>query len=250
MKPVIQSGPILPPTEEQFSQARVAIQKMKQVFSSYGLVELQQQVVADDQQMEYDELLQQVHKITRRLDEKLPLYWITLKSDDVIRELVAIVLMVERQWERCSRGSPRFIIGLHTLKNMSIQLRKSIKVFEQRHPMITTAVASQQMGDGLTGHRPSSITAPNIPPSAQLTPRQTNQSLTPSVALSKIRPKILIPDLTGLITRCNKDPVSGGAYGNIYNCIYHGPDGDVEVAVKAIRSQFFSAKVMFYGMER
>jgi hypothetical protein len=40
---------------------------------------------------------------------------------------------------------------------------------------------------------------------------------------------ILIPDLTKLITRCSPDPISGGTYGNIYKCIYHGPKGDVEV---------------------
>jgi hypothetical protein len=40
---------------------------------------------------------------------------------------------------------------------------------------------------------------------------------------------ILIPDLTGLITRCSPDPISGGTYGNIYKCIHHGPEGDVEV---------------------
>ncbi|KAG2112148.1 hypothetical protein BD769DRAFT_1642591 [Suillus cothurnatus] len=51
-----------------------------------------------------------------------------------------------------------------------------------------------------------------------------------------------IPDLTRLITRCSPDPISGGAYGNIYKCIYHGPEGDEEVAVKAIRPQFFSAE--------
>ncbi|KAG2038941.1 hypothetical protein BDR03DRAFT_272448 [Suillus americanus] len=48
----------------------------------------------------------------------------------------------------------------------------------------------------------------------------------------------LIPDLTGLITRCSPDPVSGGTYRNIYKCIYHGPEGDEEVAVKVIRPQF------------
>ncbi|KAG2347897.1 kinase-like protein [Suillus weaverae] len=49
-------------------------------------------------------------------------------------------------------------------------------------------------------------------------------------------------DLTGLITRCSQYPVCCGTYGNIYKCIYHGPDGDVEVAVKAIRPGFFSAR--------
>ncbi|KAG1870677.1 kinase-like domain-containing protein [Suillus subalutaceus] len=56
-------------------------------------------------------------------------------------------------------------------------------------------------------------------------------------------PPLLIPDLTRLITRCYQYPVSGGAYGDIYKCVYHGPDGDVEVAVKAIRP-FFSAEVL------
>ncbi|KAJ8585632.1 kinase-like protein [Rhizopogon salebrosus TDB-379] len=51
------------------------------------------------------------------------------------------------------------------------------------------------------------------------------------------RSKILIPDLTALITRCSQDPVCGGTYGNIYRCIYHGLEGDTEVAVKAIRPQ-------------
>ncbi|KIK33035.1 hypothetical protein CY34DRAFT_738667 [Suillus luteus UH-Slu-Lm8-n1] len=42
-------------------------------------------------------------------------------------------------------------------------------------------------------------------------------------------PSVVIPDLTKLITRCVPYPVSGGAYGDIYKCIYHGLGGDVEV---------------------
>ncbi|KAG2074333.1 kinase-like protein [Suillus decipiens] len=55
---------------------------------------------------------------------------------------------------------------------------------------------------------PSPLTTSNITPSTQL--------ITSTV----------IPDLTGLITRCIQDPISGGTYGNIYKCIYHGPEGD------------------------
>ncbi|KAG0693253.1 kinase-like domain-containing protein [Suillus ampliporus] len=69
--------------------------------------------------------------------------------------------------------------------------------------------------------------------------------LTASTSTSSTRliSPIPIPDLTRLITRCSQDPVSGGTYGNIYKCIYHGPDSDIEVAVKAIRPQFFNAEV-------
>ncbi|KAG2743554.1 kinase-like protein [Suillus brevipes Sb2] len=67
---------------------------------------------------------------------------------------------------------------------------------------------------------PSSLTTPNIAPSTQ--------PITPTP----------IPDLTKFITRCSPYPICGGTYGNIYKCVYHGPEGDVEVAVKAIRPPF------------
>ncbi|KAG2030432.1 kinase-like domain-containing protein [Suillus americanus] len=92
------------------------------------------------------------------------------------------------------------------------------------HP--DAAAASQQMGAALTSgtlaHQISPLVVPNVTPSTQVVPT------------------ILIPDLTGLITRCSPDPVCGGTYGNIYKCIYHGPNGDENVAVKAIRPQFTS----------
>jgi hypothetical protein len=58
---------------------------------------------------------------------------------------------------------------------------------------------------------PSSLTTPNIAPSTQ--------PIAPTP----------IPDLTKFITRCSPYPICGGTYGNIYKCVYHGPEGDVEV---------------------
>jgi hypothetical protein len=74
----------------------------------------------------------------------------------------------------------------------------------QAFPHLEAVGVSQQTGDAL-------ISPLVVPKSPQLVPT------------------ILTPDLTGLITRCSQDPVCGGTYGNIYQCIYHGPDGDVEV---------------------
>jgi hypothetical protein len=48
-------------------------------------------VVSDDQRMEYNQLMDQVQKMTQDLDNRLPMYWIVLRSDDMIRRLVAIV---------------------------------------------------------------------------------------------------------------------------------------------------------------
>jgi hypothetical protein len=70
--------------------------------------------------------------------------------------------------------------------------------------------ADQRRSTGII--EPSLLTTPNVTPSTQ--PITT----------------ILIPDLTKLITRCSPDPIAGGTYGNIYKCIYRGPEGgDVEV---------------------
>ncbi|KAG1741464.1 kinase-like domain-containing protein [Suillus paluster] len=60
------------------------------------------------------------------------------------------------------------------------------------------------------------------------------QSLTPPSIIS-------IPDLTDVIIRHQSYPTDGGAYGDIYRCTYHTPEGDVEVAVKAIRPLFTNA---------
>lgn len=45
----------------------------------------------DDQRMEYNQLMDQVQKMTRDLDGRLPMYWIVLRADEMIRRLVAIV---------------------------------------------------------------------------------------------------------------------------------------------------------------
>ncbi|KAG1804949.1 kinase-like domain-containing protein [Suillus plorans] len=65
--------------------------------------------------------------------------------------------------------------------------------------------------------KPSSLTTPNVAPSAQLIT------------------SILVPDLTSLIVRRSLHPISCGAYGDVYQCTYRGPEGDVEVAVKVMR---------------
>ncbi|KAG1723353.1 kinase-like domain-containing protein [Suillus paluster] len=181
--------------------------------------------LSDGRRTEYSRLLQQLHEMTQDLDVKLPIYWIVLRSDSMIRNLVAIVSLVAHQRASYSRRSNLVIIDPSALKSMHNLLQSAIERF--RHQTMEAAVAPQQMGGGLADRPFSPPSAPNDIPS------------TLSI------PPILIPDLTGRITRCSQDPVSGGTYGNIYKCMYHGPDGDVQVAVKAIRLQFFNTEVMF-----
>ncbi|KAG0692085.1 hypothetical protein DFH29DRAFT_580137 [Suillus ampliporus] len=229
-KPAIQSGPILPPTEEQLEHAVNVVQNLKRVFSTKPPT-MQLHALSDNQRMEYNKLLEQLHEMTQDLDVKLPMYCIVLRSDNMIRNLVAIVSLVAHQRASRSTESRLVKIDLSALKSMRSLLQQAIDQFEQRHHTMDVSVAPQQMGDGLAALLAS-------PPPIAL-------NATPSTQLI---PLIHIPDLTGLITRCNRDPVSGGTYGNIYRCIYHGPEGDVDVAVKAIRPQFFTDEVIFCSM--
>lgn len=69
----------------------------------------------------------------------------------------------------------------------------------------------------LTGtFKPSSLTTSNLALSTQL--------IVPA----------LIPNLTSLITRCSPYPIFGGTYGDVYQCTYHGPEGDAEVRADVI----------------
>lgn len=177
--PMTEMKPGLPPTQEQIAHARSFIQHTKQGFSARGLQAMPPLTVPDDQRMEYNQLMDQVQKMTQDLDGRLPMYWIVLRSDDMIRRLVAIVLTVVHQRTRFPVGSPQVIIGLHTLKSMYSQVQKANEEFEQRFQIMKTALASQQTG----GHSGPHVNRqpPPPPPSQPMPP----QSLQPPPAISR-----------------------------------------------------------------
>ncbi|KAG1726248.1 kinase-like domain-containing protein [Suillus paluster] len=205
----IQSRPKLLPTQEQLSHAVSVIQNMKRVFSA-KLPTMQLHPLSDDQRMEYYRLLQQLHEMTRDLDAKLPMYLIVLHSDIMICNLVAIVSLVVHQRASYPTESCWVIIDPSALQSMYGLLQQ----------MLETVVVPQQTDDGfaellLNQPSPSSTAPSDIP-------------FTQSI------PQIPIPDLTRHITRCSQDPVDGGAYGNIYQCLYYGY---IMVAVKVFRRE-------------
>ncbi|KAG1726251.1 uncharacterized protein EDB91DRAFT_61174 [Suillus paluster] len=151
---IMKSGSILLPPQT-LSHAVDTVQNMKQVFSSTGLTAMQPIVLSDKQRMEYDQLLDLVHNMAQDLDAKLPVYWILLRSDDMIRRLVAIVLTVAHQRASCSTGSSQVIIGFSILQGMLSQLQKATQDFEQRYQMMEATIASQQMGGGITAYPPN-----------------------------------------------------------------------------------------------
>jgi hypothetical protein len=44
-----------------------------------------------DQRIDYNNMVEQLHRFAQELDHKLPMYFIVLKNEDVIKKLIAIV---------------------------------------------------------------------------------------------------------------------------------------------------------------
>jgi len=55
---------------------------------------MQAQHVPDEQRLEYNNVLEKVHKLTTELEPKLPMYFTVLRNEDVIRKCVAIVSLL------------------------------------------------------------------------------------------------------------------------------------------------------------
>lgn len=48
-------------------------------------------IVSPDQRMEYNQLIEQVFRASQEIDAKLPMFYVLLTNDEMLKELVAIV---------------------------------------------------------------------------------------------------------------------------------------------------------------
>lgn len=119
-----------------------------------GVASMAPQSVPDEQRLHYNELLEQVHKLTSDLEPKLPMYLAFLKNEEMIRKCVATVSLclfeagcffivvlcqvstVARQRQLLSTSSPQYIVTYLTLRNMCGQIQKVNEEFEQRHRIV------------------------------------------------------------------------------------------------------------------
>lgn len=95
------------PTPDQIQHAMMTIGQLKQVFqqrselSSYllcchlssfpGLHGMPALQILDEQRLEYNQLLEQVYKMTSELEVKLHMYFVVFKNEELLRKYVAIV---------------------------------------------------------------------------------------------------------------------------------------------------------------
>ncbi|KAJ6577233.1 hypothetical protein B0H19DRAFT_1019558 [Mycena capillaripes] len=112
------------PSREHLQAAFAHITKLK---SDYSPERMLQNVPAIDvpaeQRMEYNTVLEQLHRACMDLDQKLPMLFAVLKKEDVVRRLVIIVQTAIQQRAMISSGSTRFLVTLDTLRTMLQQVQ-------------------------------------------------------------------------------------------------------------------------------
>nr|GAT60914.1 predicted protein [Mycena chlorophos] len=149
------------PTRESMQAAMVQLAKLK---SEYGPERMLQNVppieLPPDQRMEYNTVLEQLHRACMDLDHKLPMILAVLKNESVVRRYVIIVQTAIQQRAMITSGSTRFLVTLETLRNMLLQVQT---ITENFATILSTLMNKQQVpGGGPNGPLP--ITAPGPGP--------------------------------------------------------------------------------------
>ncbi|KAF4597388.1 hypothetical protein EYR40_007840 [Pleurotus pulmonarius] len=157
-------------------------------------------IVSPDQRMEYNQLIEQVFHASQELDAKLPMFYVLLNNDEMLKELVAINYSIQTQRGLLSSNQPRFVISLENLRSMAGELGRAKEIFQVA---LTNLVKSQQAAaanaqGGPNGapppgpsHQPSLLASSNAPqnrPTGPIRPPQTKPktSIQPSPNASAI----------------------------------------------------------------
>ncbi|KAF5382094.1 hypothetical protein D9615_004211 [Tricholomella constricta] len=169
-------------------QAMAFIQKTKGDFQSNTLPTMRGVEVPIDQRAEFNNLLQQLQRFAREIDSKLPTYFFVLKSEDLIRKLIAIILTVNQQQAFLSTPNPRYIVGVDILRNMMAQVNNANNAFQAYLAAQINRNPQSQQGPQQPPHLlpPGSGMPPNshvitdmTRPPSQSIPQQIPQPLAP-----------------------------------------------------------------------
>ncbi|KIJ66757.1 hypothetical protein HYDPIDRAFT_108689 [Hydnomerulius pinastri MD-312] len=173
------AGMLKQPTQDQIQHAVMAIASLKQMFQQRSLNGMQTQQIPDDQRLEYNQVLEQVFKMTSDLETKLHMYHAVFKNEDLLRKFVAIVMTVSKQRHLVSTGSPQYIVTLVTLRSMQMQIQKLNEEFETRWHSIKMAAAvnAQQHPPAPPATRQTAVASHPIPPVQQNTVQPPSQTI-------------------------------------------------------------------------
>lgn len=168
------NGPIAPlarPSPQQLQQLLGFVEKTKVGFKQTRLPNMQPQDVPQEHHQEYATLLDQLHRFAQEIDAKLPMYMFVLKSEDMIKKLIAIILTVGQQKSMFAVGNMRYLMTLDMLRNMMAQVHHANDVFTSflQNAMNGRSSQMQQqpqmmLGVPPPGHVTQEMTRPQMPP--------------------------------------------------------------------------------------
>ncbi|KAJ7864230.1 hypothetical protein B0H14DRAFT_444077 [Mycena olivaceomarginata] len=112
------------PIREHLQAAMAHITKLKSDYCSERMLANAPAIdVPAEQRMEYNTVLEKLHRACIDLDHKLPMLFVVLKKEEVVRRLVIIVQTAIQQRAMISSCSTRFLVTLETLRTMLQQVQ-------------------------------------------------------------------------------------------------------------------------------
>ncbi|KAK7032988.1 ARID domain-containing protein [Favolaschia claudopus] len=177
------------PSRENVQAAMAYISKLKTDYSAERMLANVPAIdVPVEQRMEYNTVLEQLHRACVDLDHKLPMVYAVLKKEDVVRRLVIIVQTAIQQRAMISSGSTRFLVTLDTLRTMLQQVQHMIESFATILTGLMGKGGPMGMPRPPTNHPvpPQQPNQPNLPPSVP--PQPNNNALPPQAPPNRAVP--------------------------------------------------------------
>ncbi|KAF9466460.1 hypothetical protein BDZ94DRAFT_1233709 [Collybia nuda] len=151
------------PSKEQLAGAMAFIVKTKTDFQKNRLPNMRHPDIPNEQRPEFNALIEQLHHYAQEMDGKLSMYYFVLNSEELIKQLIAIIVTVAHQRTLLSvTGSPRFIVSLENLRGMTQQMQKSSHTFTAYLQSMMNR-NQQVMSNGHPIHQPLDMARSSLP---------------------------------------------------------------------------------------
>ncbi|TFK70305.1 hypothetical protein BDN72DRAFT_839158 [Pluteus cervinus] len=121
------------PTKEQMAAAGHFVKQMKQEVLMTNIPNMMERQVDVplEHRVEYINLIESLNKFGGSPDSELKLatYSIILKQEDILKRLVSIAVVAQRQRQLLSSGNPRYIVSLEQVRAMVQQVHQAMEMY-------------------------------------------------------------------------------------------------------------------------
>ncbi|KAL0954744.1 hypothetical protein HGRIS_003696 [Hohenbuehelia grisea] len=146
-------------------QAVSHVQKIKREIGAAPQLMNRTVDVPPDQRVEYNTVIEQVHRSAQEIDNKLGPIHALLKNEETLKKLVIIILTVHHQRQLLSSSQPRFIVNLDNLRQMTSEIAKVKEEFSAKMNAFVAQQQQAKMASVDPNMRPGMPNAPLQPPS-------------------------------------------------------------------------------------